>query len=494
MQLRDYQTQAITDLRAAITSGNRRVILHAPCGAGKTVMAAHLISLASRKGSKVLFLANRRELIFQAKATLESCGISCGVIMAGEEPDLGNDVQIASMQTYVRRMALDEDGVNPWFHQARLIIADECHGSISPSFQKILKSYDAVTVGLTATPCRGDGRGLGEYYNALVSTVDVGALIEQGHLVPVEYYVPSTPDLEKIRTVAGDYDKKELAARVDKPKLVGDIVDNWLKICPKKQTIVFAVNVKHSLHIRDSFLAVGIRAEHVDAHTPEDERKEILDRLKHGETQVVTNVGILTEGFDFPAAGCIVLGRPTKSLGLYLQMAGRGLRPFAGKKCCTLIDHGGCVDEHGIVEWGRDWSLDGKKRAWSKKRQKEKQASIVQCRACNRVYLGGGNCPDCGTEPKAFGEKIEAIDGDLVALKPRKGSVADKRIFLGMLKYYIPRQTNPNPKRINGSFRGRFGVWPHSSDRDVAPIEPDEAFLAYMRHQQIAWAHRKKTI
>lgn len=496
--LRDYQSAAIDSLRREFLAGKRNVILHSPTGAGKTITAASLIKSAQNKGKKVLFLANRRELIFQARDTLAGCGVVAGVIMAGEEPTFSSAVQVASMQTYVRRMNLEELGSNPWFHAAAVIVVDECHGAISPSYQKILKKYGGktITVGLTATPCRGDGRGLGEYFDALVSTAGIGELIDQGYLVQVRYFVPSTPDLDKIRTVAGDYDRKELGERMDKAHLVGDIVENWLKICPERATIVFAVNVRHSIHIVDQFLSVGITAEHVDAKTPAEERADILKRLRNGKTQIVSNVGILCEGFDFPAAGCIILARPTKSLGLYLQMAGRGLRPYPGKRDCILIDHGGTVDEHGLVEWAREWSLDGKEKAWSEPKKKDALEKVVQCRACDLVFSGGSACPDCGTEVKLFGKKINVVEADLVESTGRteKGTVAEKRIFLGMLKHYIPRQKNPNPKRIIGSFRGRYGIWPHHSYADVAPIEPDQAFLAYMQHQAIKWAKGRKHV
>ena len=494
-ELRDYQKAGLEAVRKEIASGNKNVILHAPTGAGKTVSAATIISLACQKKSKVLFLANRRELIYQAKETLQKSGVYPGVIMAGEKPNLTNPVQIASMQTYIRRMHLEDDECNPWFHNANIIIVDEAHGSISPSYQAILKSYsDVVTIGLTATPCRGDGRGLGQYYDKIVSTANIDTLIKAGYLVPVKYYVPSLPDLEKIKTVAGDYDKKEIGKRMDQPKLVGEIVENWLKICPDRQTIVFAVNVKHSVNIVESFTRVGIKAEHVDAKTPPEKRKAILDRLKNGDTQIVSNVGILTEGFDFPAAGCIVLARPTKSFGLYIQMAGRGLRPFPGKTNCILIDHGGCVDNHGYVEWPREWTLDGKDRAWSEPQKKEKEETICQCRACDLVFSGESKCPDCGTEIKTFGKKINVVEADLVEDKPEKATVHEKMRFLGMLKTWVPRQKNSNPKRINGSFRGKYGVWPHHSYKDVAPIEPDDAFLAYMKHQAIKFAKRRKDV
>lgn len=494
MDLHGYQQEAIDGLRKSIASGNKNVILHAPCGGGKTVMASELISLASKKGNESLFLANRRELIFQAKKTMNEFGIDAGVIMAGVKPELHKDVQIASMQTYIRRMQLDDHICNPWFHNAKLIIVDECHGSISPSYQEILKSYEgkAITVGLSATPCRADGRGLGEYYNDIISTADIGTLIGQKYLVPVKYFAPSMPDLKKIGTVRGDFDLKEHAKRQDTRKLVGDIVENWVEICPNRQTIVFAINVKHSIHVVEAFRKVGVRAEHIDARTPTDERTEILDRLKSGETQVVSNVGILTEGFDFPGASCIILARATKSLGLYLQMAGRGLRIFDGKKDCILIDHGGSVYNHGRVEWSREWTLDGEEKAWSEVDVTKKEKEMLQCRSCDLVYQGQSECPDCGTSPKKFGKAVEILEARLKELDAEKASVSAKRVFLGMLKMWVPRQKNSNPKRILAMYRTRHKVWPHHSIKDVAPIEPDPAFISYMKSMQIRFAKSKR--
>jgi len=493
MELRKYQIDAISRTRDSLANGNRKVILHAPTGAGKTVMSTEIISLARGKGSKVLFLANRRELIFQAKETMIEFGISPGVIMAGEEPSHKDSVQIASMQTYVRRMNLSSLSTNPWFHDANIIIVDECHSSISPSYQKILQSYknNVVTIGLTATPCRGDGRGLGEYYDDIISTADIGDLISQEFLVPVRYFVPSTPDLAKIKTIAGDYDKKELGARMDNKKLVGDIVDNWLKICPNRKTIIFAVNVKHSKHIINSFISVGIEAEHIDARTPAEERAEVLNRLKNGSTQIVSNVGILTEGFDFPAASCIVLARPTKSLGLYLQMAGRGLRIFEGKGNMILIDHGGCVEDHGLVEWSREWSLDGEEIAWKKKEIEGKEKAMLKCRACNLVYENSDKCPDCGTVPISFGKKIETVDADLEEVTATKtaATMGEKRRWYGMMLHY-GRAKGWSDGAAAHRYREKFKVWPKGL-KGTATIEPDNTFLSYQRHLQIKYAKSK---
>jgi superfamily II DNA or RNA helicase len=490
--LRKNQEEVIQKARMSIARGNRKILIHAPTAFGKTVVAAAIVSLARDKSKETLFLANRRELIFQSYGKLTAGGNTAGVIMAGEKPDHSNDLQIASMQTYVRRMNLDERDLNQWFHDAKLIIVDEAHGAISPSYQKILKSYDdsVVTIGLTATPCRADGRGLGEYFDDIVSSDGVGKLIEDGFLVPPKYYVPSEPDLSKIRTIRGDYDQKELGERFDKPKLVGDVVSNWMKYAGGRQTIVFAVNVKHSIHLVEEFKANGIKAEHIDAKTPKEERAAILERLENGETQVVSNVGIIVEGYDCPSVSCIVLAVATKSLGKYIQMGGRGLRIFLNKFDCILIDHGGNVDSHGLLEWDREWTLDGKKKAWSKPKRENKK-TVVTCRSCKLVFEGAAICPDCGTSVVSFGKHINTLDVDLKELKPTKATVADKRRFLGMLKYWVPRQKNSNHKRILGSFRGRYGVWPHSSYKDVSPIPPDQAFLNYMKHQAIKYRFSK---
>lgn len=385
---------------------------------------------------------------------------------------------------------LEVEGNHNYF--ANGILVHNCHSAISPSWQKILQAYGdkMFVIGLTATPCRGDGRGLGEYFDEIISTIDVGELINQGYLVPVRYFAPSTPDLEGIKTVAGDYDKKELGERVNTVKLVGDIYENWAITCPTRPTIIFATNVKHSISIKETFLRNGIKIEHIDAKTPKEERSEALDGLKSGKLQVITNVGILTEGFDFPEASCIVLARPTKSLGLYIQMAGRGLRIAPGKIDLVIMDHAGCLDNHGRVEWSREWTLDGKERAWKEieKKDKDDKKKMLKCAVCHAVFEDLIICPDCQSPLQRFGRKIETEKAELKEIDGKKATVADKRIFLGMLKHWVPRQKNPNHKRVNGIFKGRFGIWPHHSYADVAPIVPDQEFLNRMKYEAIKFA------
>jgi superfamily II DNA or RNA helicase len=296
----------------------------------------------------------------------------------------------------------------------------------------------------------------------------------------VRYFTPSAPNLRGIRTVAGDFDKKELGKRVNTTKLVGDIYDNWSRICPDRPTIIFATNVKHSINITETFQRNGISCAHIDAKTPSEDREGVLQDLKDGRIKAVSNVGILCEGFDFPKASCVILARPTKSLGLYIQMAGRGLRTAEMKKDCILIDHGGCVENHGLLDWSREWSLDGKKRAWETVRREVKEKAMLKCIACHCVFAGDNTCPDCGSQVKTFGKPVETKPADLRELNPKKISMAEKRRYLGMLKYYV-NERGHNYRMVNAKYKSHFGIWPHSSIKDVSPIRPDTQFSNQMK-------------
>ena len=233
MELRNYQEQAITDLSHSLGKGNKRVILQAATGSGKTVMASSIVQRAIKKGNSVLFLAHRRELISQCSNKLNLFGIGHGVIMAGETNEAWHPVQIASVDT-LRARAISTKRMR--LPKADIIIIDECHRTLSNTYRKIIKAYEGnIVLGLTATPCRGDGLGLGHVYQDMVCAPTIQHLTDEGHLVPAKYFAPSIPDLMGIKIVAGDYNKKHLAKKMDTPKLVGDIVTNWLSIANGKQ-------------------------------------------------------------------------------------------------------------------------------------------------------------------------------------------------------------------------------------------------------------------
>lgn len=383
--LRPYQNQAVADARAAIRSGRRRLLLRAPTGAGKTLVACAIIKSAVERGSRVIFVAHRKELIDQASRKLDQFGIDHGVIMAShwrKRPQ--EQVQVASIQTLARRE----------LPQADLVIIDEAHLSLAKSYLDVLEALPrAVVLGLTATPIRADGKPLGAVYRDIVSVSDVAQLIRAGFLVRPRHYAPERPDLTKIGLKGADYDERELSVAVDKPDLVGNIVKHWGTIAGGRTTAVFAVNIAHSKHIVAQFLGAGIRAEHVDGTTPRHQRDAILARFASGETTVVSNVGVFTEGYDNPRISAVILARPTLSLALYLQMAGRGLRPDDHKADCIILDHAGCCHAHGFIDDAREWSLEGKKKRSATKRE----APVTVCGNCFASFPANRReCPECG--------------------------------------------------------------------------------------------------
>ena len=442
MELRSYQEQAITDLTHSLGKGHRRVILQAATGSGKTVMASSIVQRAVAKGRQVLFLAHRRELISQCSNKMNLFGIGHGIIMAGETTEGWHQVQIASVDT-LRARAISTKRMR--LPEADIIIIDECHRTLSNTYRKIIDAYEGkVVLGLTATPCRGDGLGLGHVYQDMVCAPTVKHLTDKGHLVPARYFAPSIPDLQGVKIVAGDYNKKHLAKRMDTPKLVGDVVSNWATIAQGKTTVVFASSVQHSINLMESFIVAGVKAGHIDGTTPADERDETLRKLEAGEITVLCNCLVLTEGWDCPSAEVCILARPTKSLGLYLQMVGRVLRPMKGKDSATIIDHSGAVYEHGFVDDEFEWDLDpGKKIQESKKKTEKKERSPITCEKCYTVYSNSRECPECGSVHIKKGRSLFVGDGELGEIdrksrkiKKKEYTLDEKQSWYSMLRGY----------------------------------------------------------
>ena len=291
VRLRPYQQAAIDALRARVSAGVRRIVVVAPTGSGKTTIAAHLIARALERGSRALFMAHRRELIGQAYSRLADLGVpeaQLGVMM-GADPRRrpGAPVQVASVDTLRNR-------AKP---RADVVFVDECHRSLSKTIRDISACYpDAIHIGLTATPFRADGSGLGDVYDDLLLVASPRQLIDDGHLVePRVFTVPANalPDLSAVRVKRGDYDQRALAEAVDSKTLVGNLVEHWMRHARDVRTVAFAVSVAHSRHIAEQFKAAGIAAEHLDGDTPTGERDAMLARLESGETRVVANCGVL---------------------------------------------------------------------------------------------------------------------------------------------------------------------------------------------------------
>jgi DNA repair protein RadD len=488
--LRPYQTDIAAELERHVDRGDRSILLVAPTGSGKTVIASDIIASTIRR---VLVIAHRREIVNQTSDKLTARGVAHGIIQSGDNDKLRPQarVQVASIQTLHARAIRSSTMLMPL---ADLLIIDEAHHACAMTYQKAIEAYpNAIILGLTATPCRGDGRGLGGIFKTMIQCPQVPDLIEQGYLVRARVYAPVDPDLRGVRTVAGDYVESQLAERMDRDKLVGDIVTHWFKFGERRRTVAFGCSVGHSVHIRDEFIKAGVRAEHLDGTTPKDEREAILARLASGDTEVVTNCMVLTEGFDCPDIGCIVLARPTRKMGLFRQMIGRGLRPADGKSDCIILDHSGAVFRHGLPEDRVEWTLSPDRRATAPehtKRQSSHESKLIECTQCSTLRLGGKPCPNCGFLPKRPAQYLAHVEGDLglVTNGKAKAGVFDPAEWHAMLTH-IAEQRGYKPGWIAHKFKEKFGFWP--TRRYVPAIEPSREVLSWVRSRNIAFAKRR---
>lgn len=490
IELRPYQQKTIQSLRESVAGGAKSTCLQVPTGGGKTIIAGGIIASALDRGRRVLFLVHRRELAHQTSEKLAEFGIDHGILMSGHASELHKPVQIASIQTLGSRLR------GEFFQppQAHLVIVDEAHRSASPQYRNIIENHypDSVIMGLTATPCRSDGTGLGVVFDDLVQGPTVTELTSMGYLVPVRYFAPASPDLDGVEVRGGDYVETQLADTMDKSTLVGDIVSNWHRLASDRQTVVFASSVAHSRHLAEQFRATGVKAEHIDGETFKEERDDIIRRVKRGDVQVLCNCLVTTEGWDAPEVSCAVLARPTKSLGLYLQMSGRVLRPAPGKEDALIIDHSGAVHEHGFVDDPQEWTLSSKESAKDKKQEREKkEPTRITCDSCGYVYQGKPVCPNCGWAPPKRTEAPEVKDEDLVEVgeKKRKWSKQEKQKWYSMLISYA-RSKGYKEGWAAHKYREKVGAWPKGLTRQ--PLEPDGEVLGWIKHIQIRDAKRKE--
>ena len=492
--LRPYQITALDRLRESIRSGHRAPVLVAPCGSGKTHVAKAIVDGAVAKGHQVLFIAPRRELIYQTSEKLDEARIHHGIVMAGESTDLMAPVQVACVPTLHRRRARTH--VPP----AKVVVIDEAHLSIARTTAEILGEYpDAIKIGLTATPIRSDGRGLGEQFDDLVMGPTVKELIAGGYLVKPRYFAPSTPDLSGIKIQMGDYNQSQLGARMDDPVLIGDVVSNWFRLAPGRQTVVFGVNIAHAMHLCQRFVEAGVSAEHLDSTTPNEARREILRRFENGDTQLVTNCQIFSYGLDIPPASCCVLAHPTKSLARYVQAVGRVLRPYPGKEDCLVIDHAGIIDGLGFVEDDFPWSLDGKEKIQDRQETKKvNEPKSLTCPECSTVFSGAGVCPNCGHQMwTARAKAIAAVEADLVEVRARherrervEWTMDDKRTMYAELKG-VAQSRGYKEGWAAHKYREKFGVWPQSL-KGTPPRTPSMATLSWVKSRQIAHAKARE--
>lgn len=333
----------------------QRVLYVMPTGTGKTTVFCAVADDAIRSGKRVLLVVHRKELVEQIADRLKLFGLKPSLILPGHRPFYNNSLQVASIQTLSRRKKPDVD----------IVIVDECHHVRSKSYVKLWDIYpEAKILGVTATPCRTNGEGFDDLFDTMECLYNVKWFIDRGFLVQPKHLVcANMKELADVPTTSfGDYDQHVLErVMLNHSKTMG-AVNSWFKYARGLKTVLFAVNVKHSKEMVAQYRRAGVSAAHIDGETPRDEREKLLKRFAEGKILVLSNVEIVSEGFDVPTIECVQLLRPTKSLSLYIQQVGRCLRPVPGKEYGIVLDNAGCWLEHGPAGIDYEWSLESMKK------------------------------------------------------------------------------------------------------------------------------------
>lgn len=413
--LRTYQQQDVARLEQALTRV-QRVLYVLATGGGKTTVFTHMAERYAASGLRVLITAHRHELIKQISRRLD---VDHGIVAPGFTPYYELPIQVGMVQTVARRDVGSFD----------VIIPDEAHHTPANTYQQVIShSPRARVFGVTATPQRGDGRGLGELFDEMVLGPSAAQLTEWGYLAPASVYAPSTINTSGIKRVRGDYDNRLLVQASDTPTITGCAVSHYKKYADGKRALVTACSIDHASHVAQQFCDAGYRFKCVHGKMSQYERDESIDGLANLKYHGLVYCDLFSEGIDVPVVEVGIFLRKTLSLGLWDQQVGRILRPFEGKERAILLDHVGNTAMHGIAPWGREWSLEGEKPRKGGAAE-EKRVPTRTCPTCYGIHQPAPQCPYCGEVYVVSGRTPETVAGELVEMSPadiarRKARVA----------------------------------------------------------------------
>jgi DNA repair protein RadD len=410
MILRGYQEAAINAASDALDKhGNTLVV--APTGAGKTIMLSALVGKRYNKNNNILILQHRDELVSQNSTKFHKVNSSLTSSMYNAtEKDWSGDATFAMVQTLSRENNLAT------MPKIDMIVVDEAHHTVADTYQRIINAAKEANkgvqvVGFTATPNRGDKKGLRGIFSNCSHQIEISTLINEGFLVRPKTYVIDVgvqDELRNVRKTIADFDMDQVEKIMNRRAINQKVVDEWMDKAHDRKTIVFCSTIKHAQDLCEEFANAGVVAATVTGDTPKDEREEILNDLAHGDMQVVVNVAVLTEGFDAPPVSCVILTRPCSYKATMVQMIGRGLRtvdvdefPDVVKTNCIVMDFGTSVLTHGSLDDAVD--LDGSAG------KSGGDAPIKVCPECDsEVPLSVRECPICGHEFE--GQNTEALE------------------------------------------------------------------------------------
>ena len=497
--LRDYQADAIEALRHGIRDGMRRQVLVAPTGAGKTVIASHLLREADRKGSYALFLVDRVSLVDQTSATLDRYGIDHGVVQADHprwEPHL--NVQVCSIQTLAKRRLP---------RTPALICYDECHVRFGATMKFMDSLPNCIRIGLTATPFT---KGMGNDWDRAVNVRTTRSLIDGGHLVLPKIYIAKSPDDADLGLNSyGEFsDSSATAAGI---QIVGDVVQEWISKTAEHfggpvKTIVFAATVEHGRELCAAFSAAGFNFQQISyMDRDDDERRQKIEEFRRPDSVIdgLVSCGVLTRGFDVPDVRCGISCRPyRKSLSSHMQEIGRVMRPHGEGKTAIWLDHSGNIErfgmdmfdvwDNGAGELDHATTLDTKPRE-----RQQQERDKPKCPECSGA-LRGNTCLCCGWERPAR-SGIVNVDGEMrefdpqaILMEPRSGLRAEclkepRKIWEAALRVTSERASKGPEAARNwalGIFRGIYpNDWPARNWGETAPAICDPNAYALIERE-----------
>lgn len=426
---RPHQVGLLNDTRRA-TIVYDRILLTGATGIGKTTLGAMIAEGVGRKGNRAIFSTHKIEILEQLIETFARYNIPHGIIAAGytESPD--EPIQIAMIETLRRR-------IHKLKYQPQLLVIDEAAHAVCNSWSAVIEAFPGVKViGLTACPTRGDGKGLGKWFQHLINGPQVGELIELGWLSPFEVWGANPLDLSKVKTKMGEFDADDLEVIMEDPTITGNVLAEYQKHLNGKRALGFGVSIRHSKMLAAAFVDAGIPAAHVDGTTPPAERKMNMAAFRKGTVKVLFNVGLFGEGVDVPLCDGVLDVNPRKSLSDVMQRFGRQARPVfadgmpidtveernaaiaAGPKPISkYIDHAGNILRHGFPDEYHEWLLADKPK---KKTKDAAEVAVKQCPMCYYVHRPAPHCPACGSVYEVESRVVKERAGDLVKLERRQ--------------------------------------------------------------------------
>lgn len=489
--LRPDQDESVEELRTEIREGTKRLVLQAPTGFGKTVVCAKIIEAAREKRKKVIITVPQISLVDQTVRSFFEQGITDVGVIQGHHmrTDYGQPVQVASMQTLMRRE----------IPEAHLVLVDECHKWFAFMAKWMLhpKWMSVPFIGMSATPWT---KGLGSYYKKLVVGNTIGNMIQQGTLSPMKVFAASHPDLDGCRRNGDDYNENDLYEAMGKSKLVADIVESWGDLGEDRPTICFCVNRAHAEQVAKEFNAAGVGAGYMDCDTSLNDREFIYKKFKAREYKVICNVDVIGLGVDWPEVSCIIYARPTRSDMRFVQNIGRGLRVHQGKTDLIVIDHSDTHLRLGFVQDIHRIELD------EGKPQEAAPKGVVLPKECPQCHFvkppRQAKCLNCGHVVEHHAKPILCERGSMREVKPgdfnKRGSTAERLLMNGVTKDMTYGQLRWHAAAkgykkgwADNKYREIFQVWPCALKWEGHVAPPCPIIVSHIKASNIRFAHSK---